>query len=140
VLAAVLGVVAALLLAIFAIRLLSNGGSGLAHETFDANAAAMAKRISADGPILFQDLLGGGKDLYLQHLGDDRTTGWHAFRATAPGAARTCTLSWDRAARVFRDTRCGTGATFPEDGAGRESYAVTVLGKNQLQVDLRRPA
>jgi hypothetical protein len=138
VLSAALGLIAAVLLGIFAVRLLSQRG-GLGDATFDTNAAFLAGEIAKDGPVLFQDLAGGSRDIYVQHLGDDPKTGWYALKATAPGAPRRCTLTWDRAARVFRDTRCGTGATFPEDGTGLERFQATVPAQNRLVVDFRTP-
>jgi hypothetical protein len=133
----VLAVVAAVLFGVFVVNLFSNGGSTrLGDATFDVNAAFLAKQIRQDGPVLFQDLLGGNRDIYVQHLGGTLADGWSAFKATAPGQPRTCTLAWDRGAQVFRDTRCGTSVTFPPDGAGLEQYKATVRG-NKLIVDFR---
>lgn len=136
VLSAVLVTVAAVLFGVFALSLFSEDGPRLGDETFDVNAAFLAREVAAQGPVLFQDLAGGDRDIYVQHLGDDPKAGWLAFKATAPGAARACTLSWDRAAAVFRDLRCASGATFPADGAGLDQYGTSVQG-NKLVVDFR---
>jgi hypothetical protein len=137
VLAAVLAVVAAVLFGVFVVNLLSKDGSSkLGDETFETNAAFMAQQVEKGGPVLFQDLLGGDRDIYIQHLGTDVKDGWLAFKATAPGQPRTCTLTWDRVAQLFRDTRCGTAATFPADGAGLEHYKASAQG-NKLVVDFR---
>ncbi len=118
VLSSVLGLVALVLLLVFVVKLLSDSGaSTLGDETFDANASVLAEQVARDGPILFPDLLGKGKDIYVQHLSEDRKEGWRAFRATAPGADRTCTLRWEAPARVFRDP-CDPGGTYPEEGGG----------------------
>lgn len=136
-LAAALGLVAAVLFGAFAVNLVSRSGSGtLGNATFDVNAAFLARQVARDGPVLFQDLQGGDRDIYIQHLGADVSSGWRAFKATAPGQPRRCTLEWDQAAGIFRDTRCGSGLTFPADGAGLEQYRAVTQG-NKLTVDLR---
>jgi hypothetical protein len=137
----VLGLLTLVMLLALVVKLSTDsGGNTLGDETFDANASVLASQIERDGPILFPDLLGKGKDIYVQHLGEDRKEGWRAFRATA-GADRnrTCTLQWDRQARRFNDP-CEAGRTYPEDGAGLEQYVVTVQGSNKLVVDLKRTA
>jgi hypothetical protein len=140
VLSAVLGVLALVLILVFAVRLLSTaGGSTLGDETFDANASVLADQVSRNGPILFPDLLGQGKDIYVQHLSPDRKEGWLAFRATAPGAEPGCTLRWQPAEKVFSDP-CQPGRTYPPDGRGLEQYRASVEGANKLVVDLRRTA
>jgi len=140
VLSSVLGLLALVLILVFVVRLASqSGGSNLGDETFDLNASALAQQVARDGPILFPDLLGKGRDIYVQHLSEDRKEGWLAFRATAAGADRTCTLRWDRAARVFSDP-CEPARTYPADGQGLEQYRATVQGANKLVVDLRRTA
>ncbi|MEO5679256.1 MAG: hypothetical protein ABIS47_06270 [Acidimicrobiales bacterium] len=137
-LAGVLGLLALVLLLVFVVRLASQSGGGtLGDDTFDVNASTLARQIARDGPILVPDLLGQGRDIYIQHLSDDRKLGWLAFRATAPGGDRSCTLSWDRAERLFRDP-CPAGGTYPADGAGLEQYPASVQGSNRLVVDLRR--
>ena len=139
-LSAVLGLVALALFLGFLVKVLSDSGSTtLGDQTFDVNASALAEQIERDGPVLFPDLLGRGRDIYIQHLSDDDAQGWRAFRATRAGADRTCTLRWDAAAQVFRDP-CDAGVTYPADGTGLEQYQATVQGKNKLVVDLRRTA
>ena len=138
VVAGVLAVVLAIGVAWVVIEIANRtGGNNLGDDTFDLNAAFMARAVERDGPVLFQDLLGGNRDIYVQHLGDHPREGWRAFRATAPGADRRCTLVWDADEEVFRDERCGTGAVFPADGAGLEQYRAEVEGANKLVIDLR---
>ncbi len=139
-LAGVLGLAALVLLLVFVVRLASeSGGSVLGDETFDVNASTLATQIQRDGPILFPDLLGQGRDIYIQHLSEDRKEGWLAFRATAGAADRRCTLRWEPAERLFRDP-CDPDRTYPADGAGLEQYRASVQGSNKLVVDLRRTA
>jgi len=135
-----LGLVALVLFLVFVIRLANqSGGNTLGDETFDVNASTLAAQVAQNGPILFPDLLGKGRDIYVQHLSEDRTQGWRAFRATAPGAERPCTLQWERAERLFRDP-CTPDRTYPPDGEGLEQYRATVEEGNKLVVDLRRTA
>ena len=137
-LASALGLMALVLILYFVVRLASeSGGNTLGDDTFDANASVLAAQIARDGPILFPDLLGKGRDIYIQHLSDDRTQGWRAFRATAAGGDRRCTLRWESSERQFRDP-CVPSRTYPADGAGLEQYQASVEGSNKLVVDLRR--
>lgn len=139
-LSAVLGLLALVLFLAFLVRVLSDSGNTtLGDQTFDVNAAALAEQVKRDGPVLFPDLLGKGRDIYVQHLSDDRTQGWRAFRATRPGADRSCTLRWEPAERIFRDP-CDPAVTYPADGEGLEQYKATVEARNKLVVDLRRTA
>jgi len=138
VLSGVLGLVALVLLLVFVVKLASDtGGNALGDETFDANASVLAEQITRNGPILFPDLVGKGRDIYVQHLSDDPKEGWRAFRATGPGATRVCTLRWDGAERAFRDP-CDPAISYPADGQGLEQYQASVQGSNKLVVDLRR--
>jgi len=139
-LSSVLGLIALVLLLVFVIRLANqSGGGSLGDDTFDINASTLASQIDRNGPILFPDLLGRGRDIYIQHLSDDRKEGWLAFRATAPGAGRPCTLRWDGTERLFRDP-CDASRTYPADGEGLERYRAAVMGENKLVVDLRGTA
>lgn len=108
----------------------------LGDETFVVgDAEVLAARIDADDgtPLLFQDLVGGTRDIWVQHVGAEPDEGWVAFRASAPGSPRSCQLRW--AGDRFRDP-C-TDRTFPGDGAGLEAFPVTVED-GRVVVDLRR--
>jgi len=138
ILSSLLGMLALVLLLVFVVRLISEaGGSNLGDDTFDANASTLAQQVARNGPILFPDLLGKGRDIYIQHLSEDRREGWRAFRATAAGADRRCTLRWEATERVFSDP-CDPTRTYPADGQGLEQYQASVRGSNKLVVDLRR--
>ena len=132
------GVIGVLILFAVAVGKSSETGSievKLGNERFDAGDDALrAQAIRADGPILFPDVAGGQRDIYLQHQGDDVTKGWLAFDVRRPGQARDCQLKWDRDARLFRDS-CG-GATIPADGAGLAQYPAEVDDKGNVIVDL----
>jgi hypothetical protein len=134
---ALAGVVAAGLLFAVAVRVTGSSGTSrnLAAPNFDVGPARQrAAAIDRDGPLLFQDPLGRGRDIYVQHL---QAPEWLVFEARAPGAASRCVLRWDRGARQFVDP-CD-GRTFPADGAGLTSFPVRVDAHGHLLVDLRAP-
>ena len=84
-------------------------------------------------PLLFADLLGRDRPLYLQHLGPDQKTGWYAILALVPGAGRGCVLRW--ASARFADP-C-SGAVYPANGTGLTRYPTTVLPSDRVVVNLR---
>jgi hypothetical protein len=94
----------------------------------------LADNIAKHGPVFYRALTSGGPDIYLQHVGPDAFSGWHAFDARVSGAERKCTLVWQAASSTFEDP-C-TNQTFPADGAGLTQYKTTVTG-DRLTVDLR---
>ncbi|HEY1117450.1 MAG TPA: hypothetical protein VGE43_07075 [Acidimicrobiales bacterium] len=97
----------------------------LGDDRFDAGqASAIAKTIDqGDGlPILYSDLIGEGRNLLVQHLGDDPEEGWIAFGAWVPEDP-SCTID-------FTDDRDGLedcdGREQPLDGEGLRAYPTTV--------------
>lgn len=94
-------------------------------------AGSLARPIARDGPLLFQDLLGGTRDVYVQHLGGDD---WRAFEARAPQAGAGCVLEWRQPARQFADP-CD-GRVFPADGTGLTTFP-TAVQAGTVYVDLR---
>jgi len=95
------------------------------------SAERLAPNIARDGPLLFQDLLGGSRDIYVQHVGGED---WRAFDARSPGAPRRCVLEWRQPARQFVDP-CD-GRTFPADGSGLPAYPTEVDEDGAVLVDL----
>ncbi len=137
VVAGLLAVVFAALVFAFATNLLRSASesSVAAPVEFDVGPAEQRRAVvERDGPLLFQDPLGRGRDIYVQHLGQG---GWRAFAARGPGASRQCVLQWEPAARQFIDP-C-TGAPYPPDGTGLVSYPTRVDDDGRLRVDLRAP-
>jgi hypothetical protein len=136
------GIILVLLVFVVAIPSLTESGTvevKLGSDTYDAGSAtARAENISDGGPLLFSDVSSGNRDIYLQHIGDDITTGWYAFDARRPGQGRDCTLSWQASLSNFRDP-CD-GATIAADGTGLLSYPVTITDKGKVIVDLRGDA
>ncbi len=95
----------------------------LGDDVFEAGRTdRIATEIADRGPILYSDVAGGTRDLYLNHLGDEPDEGWVAFSAQQPGAARDCFLRWSDEEGVFVD-ECD-GAEFPPDGEGLTRYEV----------------
>lgn len=130
----------ALVLGLFVVAIPSLTESGkvevkLGSDTYDAgSASARAENIAEGGPLLFSDVSSGKRDIYLQHIGDDVTTGWYAFDARRAGQARDCTLSWQTSG-TFRDPCDDT--IIAADGTGLLSYPVTITDKGKVVVDLR---
>jgi hypothetical protein len=136
----VLGVGLLLVLFVFAIPRLTESGDirvNLGPGALSLGNAHVKAEVVADGPLLFPDVAGGQRDIYVQHTGDDPLTGWTAFDARKPGTGRECTLEWDGDARLFRDP-CD-GSTVPADGGDLPSYKVEVDDEDQLSVQLVTP-
>jgi hypothetical protein len=132
------GVISAVILLLFVLWA-AGQNSGRSVQTSDTqfqniSAAKMAKSISKDGPVLFPDASGNrSRDIYVQHLGDDPTTGWLAFDAHKPGASRDCYLEWHADRQVFVDV-CDKSEV-PADGTGLRQYPATVNKKGTLVID-----
>lgn len=132
------GVAVALGLA-FAVAVLASKGEvdiKLGDDRFNAGQVeSIAGRIEReDGlPVLFPDLVGGGRDLYVQHLDDDPRQGWVAFGAFDPDDP-DCAVLIDRDAKVLSNA-CDESTTYPLDGTGLRYYP-TVVDGNRLLVDI----
>jgi hypothetical protein len=134
---AVVGVIVAAAV-FFSAALLTSGGDTkvrLGDDDFKVGkVGALATRVERDGPLLFQDLLiGGTRDIYVNHLGSNDDIGWVAFEARVPGSPRECTLVWSTDAGTFTDP-C-TKATVPADGDELPHYP-TQVSDGVLVIDL----
>ena len=123
----------------FAAALLTSGGETkvrLGDDEFEVGKVdSLAPRVERDGPLLFQDLLiGGTRDIYVNHVGAKDDVGWVAFEARVPGSDRKCTLVWDNDTEIFTDP-C-TNETFPPDGGDLPHYPTRVTDDGDLIVDL----
>ena len=102
-------------------------------------ADRFAERIEEQGaPILFKDPLTSkpGRELYVQHLGDDEAKGWLAIAAYSPGEPKLeCLLTWDTKRDEFVDP-C-SGARYPADGTGLTVYPGEVDDRTAVVIDLR---
>ena len=139
------GIVIAAIVAVVAVAaflaaglLTSNGKTQVRlgdNEFTVGKVGPLADRIERDGPLLFQDLLiGGTRDIYVNHIGANDDIGWVAFDARVPGSDRSCTLAWDGAQQVFTDP-C-TKATIPPDGGDLPHYSTRVDDSGVLVIDL----
>jgi hypothetical protein len=112
----------------------------LGDDRFDAGkVSAIADSIAdEDGlPILYQDLVGRDRNLYVQHLSTDDAKGWVAFGAFDPDEP-SCGIALDRDRKVLYAT-CDEDRTYPLDGTGLRSYPVTVED-GRLYVDINETA
>ena len=135
--AALAAVLATLFIGVM-VKLASSGAvkNQLGEATFIAGRTRdYAPQIDRFGPLLFNDLGGGTRQVFVQHLGGDRKLGWVAIQARVDGEARSCVLQWHQDDHRFHDP-CGS-ATYPADGAGLVRYPVVVLPSDRLSVDLR---
>lgn len=140
--ASVLGVVVTAVLVLFVVRFASQRPDevNLGQDRFEVGRAdVFARAIRRDGPILFKDPLTSrsGREIYVQHLGDDESEGWLAIAAYGVDAPREqrCILEWDRAEQVFTDP-CG-GPDVPADGTGLATYPGEVDDRRAVIIDLR---
>ena len=111
--------------------------ANLGDREFRFQAESLAEEIADNGPFLLKDPLNRGREVYVQHLGDDPGQGWTAVLAYASRPRVECLLAWDAGRRLFRDP-C-TGRTFPADGRGLTSFPATVKG-GEVTFDLRSPS
>lgn len=107
---------------------LASRGTGvevrLGDDRFDAgDVGRISAEIDDRGPILYPDLVGRTRPIFVNHLGDEPDEGWVAFDAVA-GTDRDCVLEWQPDADEFVDP-C-TGTTYPPDGEGLPQYPAEV--------------
>ncbi|GAC1601187.1 MAG: hypothetical protein NVS3B21_28660 [Acidimicrobiales bacterium] len=124
----------------FLVKLASSGSvkNQLGESTFVAGRTRdYAPQVDRNGPLLFNDLRGGTRQVFLQHLGGDRKLGWVAIQARVDGEAKRCVLQWHQDDHLFHDPCSPT--TYPADGAGLVRYPVTVRPSDRLDIDLRTP-
>ena len=106
----------------------------LGSEVFRFRAARLAREIDERGPFLLKDPLNRGREVYVQHLGDDPRTGWLAVHAYASRETVECLLRWDAAEQRFVDP-C-TGRRYPGLGDGLTTYPAHVRN-GVVTIDLR---
>ena len=108
ILSAVVALAGASVLVFAALRLASDPevARAVADETFAVGEAERLSRAIADGgPLLFQDPLeqggdGRGRDIYVEHKGDDPEEGWSAVEVATEGTG--CRLELDRETKRYR--------------------------------------
>ena len=134
VVSSVVGLALAALLAVGALRLASDPevARAVADQTFEVgDAARLARTIQSGGPLLFQDPLeqggdGRGRDIYVEHEGDDPEEGWSAVEVATPGT--NCRLELDRETRRYRRP-CPSNTRYPAE-----------VENGVVVVDLRDPS
>jgi hypothetical protein len=132
----VAGVLAGVLLFVGVVALTGSGKakSRLGDDRFVVGRArSLADTVDRLGPLLFQDLVGGERDIYVQHVDGQ----WYAFAAHAPDLPRRCQLTWRPATHDFFD-RCSNVA-YPAEGGNFTRYRTFVDAKGKLVVDLSAP-
>jgi hypothetical protein len=108
----------------------------LGDDRFDAGQVeSIAARIDEDGglPVLYPDLVGRGRNLYVQHLEENPRRGWVAFGAFDPDEP-SCAVLLDREAEILVN-ECDESVTYPLAGNGLRYYPTEVEG-NRLYVDI----
>lgn len=110
----------------------------LGDSRFDAGKVENLAKVVDRGhglPILYGDLVGKGRNLFVQHTGTDPLKGWTAFGAFDPDKP-SCAITIDAAHQALVD-RCDAHRTFSKDGAGLRQYPATVEG-GHLEIDLNQ--
>lgn len=89
---------------------------------------SIAQAIDKEGglPLLFPDLVGRDRNIYVQHLGDDPDVGWVAFGAFDPDDPN-CAIEIDRKAKILVNA-CDPDVTYPLGGKGLRFYPTVVEG------------
>lgn len=96
------------------------------------DAINLANEISSNGPVLFPDLVGRKRPIWITHAGNDPQTDWFAFLAQIPGQADSCIAQWDSNNSNFFNS-CNSINKFPPDGTGLEQLTWQVV-KGELRV------
>jgi hypothetical protein len=136
-LVAVGGVAVGVLLFVAVLNVMGSGRSGKRADTdlfVLGQATPLAASVARQGPLLLQDPLGRGRDVYVQHLGGGD---WRTFDAHPPDAPGRCLINWRAARHGFVDA-C-SDRVFPPDGTGLTTFPTSVDGKGRVLVDLRHP-
>jgi len=132
------GVVVALGLTFLVAQAASRGDVDikLGDERFNAGQVeSLAEAIDDGGglPLLFQDLVGRDRHVFVQHLERSPRRGWVAFGAFDPDDP-SCAVVIDRKAKTLVN-KCDERVTYPLDGTGLRYYPTEVDG-NRLHVDI----
>jgi hypothetical protein len=108
----------------------------LGPSVFRFRADRLAREVDERGPFLLKDPLNRGRELYVQHLGDDVRAGWSALSAYASRVSVDCLLRWEAQPEQFVDP-C-TGRRYPASGDGLVTYP-TQVEDGVVVVDLDAP-
>ncbi len=107
----------------------------IGDDTFDAGfVESAAAEIDDRGPILYPDLVGKGRPIWVNHTGNIVDESWHAFEAVIPGDDADCLANWDPEQTVFVNS-CDASVTYPQDGTGLTQIPV-VIRDDRVIVDI----
>jgi hypothetical protein len=121
------GVMAACLLIAFVLWATSSGNVEFQAGDSDfrnIDASEIADEIADRGPITWANPGNEARPIWLQHLGTDEETGWHAFDARVPGLSG-CFAQWDEETLLFV-ADCDATLTYPADGHGLDQFPIRV--------------
>ena len=96
------------------------------------DATNLANEISSNGPVLFPDLVGRNRPIWITHAGNDPQTNWFAFLAQVPEQSDSCIAQWDSNNSNFFNS-CNSKNKFPPDGTGLQQLTWQVV-KGELRV------
>ena len=96
------------------------------------DATNLANEISSNGPVLFPDLVGRNRPIWITHAGNNPQTDWFAFLAQIPEQADSCIAQWDSDNSNFFNS-CNSKNKFPPDGTGLEQLTWQVV-QGELRV------
>ena len=92
------------------------------------DAKSLALEIADEGPVLFPDLLGRDRPIWVTHVGNDPATGWFAFLARIPQIHEKCFVEWDKHIIGFIST-CKGKKVYPPNGDGLEQLNWKVVNQ-----------
>ena len=137
---AIAAVVGAVLLVVLALALANNPEvqNNLGEKVFTVgDAESLAEEVDKRGPLLFQDLLGGDRDILVDHIRGDE------WLATPPASAASAGLELDRETGEVRNSCTRRAVDLRSIAAvkavGAVAYTATVDESGKLVVDLRTP-
>jgi hypothetical protein len=99
----------------------------LGDDRFNAGRVERQANAIEEGgglPLLYPDLVGNDRHLFVQHLGDDPEEGWVAFGAFDPDEP-SCVILIDREDKTLVN-ECDESITYPLSGEGLRQYPVAV--------------
>jgi len=99
----------------------------LGDDRFNAGQTDRQAQEIEDGgglPILYPDLVGEDRPIFIQHLGDEPDEGWVAFGAFDPDDP-SCLVLLDREAEILVN-ECDESVTYPLNGEGLKQYPVAI--------------
>src|SRR3954467_11874567 len=137
ILSAAAGVIVAIV--VFA-GILSLVGSGKAKSKLGSNlfkigkAKNQAQIVDRNGPLLFPDPLQKGRDIAVNHVGNNQ---WVTVEVHPPGEPKSCTVKWNESTHIFHDP-C-SGKDYGADGTGLVRYKTSIDKSGDLVVDLHQP-